>query len=440
MVLSGWVGTPELHAAYGRVADIVKKAVAGTTLTANLTGPAATGDDMMFIGIKDMHAIEGAVVLMVLIILFVIYRNLVTMMLPLITIGVSVGVAQSVVAGVAELGLGVSSQTITLDDDDDGGRRRRLRRVSHQPLPRLCAAGHAFRPSRRQGVDLDRQSDRRVRGHGVDHLSGHGLHPFGLLQERRSVPGDFDCVGVSGCRDFPSGTDGPRRTAQLDQATSRPDHPFLAATGNTHRASTRESSGRQPRSCWPFWPAARSLPTSTTTTARRSRNRWKAPSDIATLAHHFPLNATIPEYLVVQSEHDLRKPANLSALNQLEQRVRQMPDIAAIHGAPVPKPKSTDKSDSEVNDSWTDSALDGKKKDKSNDDGAGSFPNVTNLLYSVGATGQRCRRPRPARHPGHGTGRRRSMTPPTSSTRCVASASPCPWTSQKSPTRSTAHR
>ena len=31
-----------------------------------------------------------------------------------------------------------------------------------------------------------------------------------------------------------------------------------------------------------------------------------------TLGHHFPLNATIPEYLVVQSEHDLRKPADLS--------------------------------------------------------------------------------------------------------------------------------
>ena len=31
-----------------------------------------------------------------------------------------------------------------------------------------------------------------------------------------------------------------------------------------------------------------------------------------TLGHHFPLNATIPEYLVVQSAHDLRKPADLS--------------------------------------------------------------------------------------------------------------------------------
>ena len=75
MVLSGGVGTPELHEGFGRVADIVKKSVAGTTLTSNLTGPAATGDDLMYIGIRDMHVIEVAVVIMVLIILFVIYRN-----------------------------------------------------------------------------------------------------------------------------------------------------------------------------------------------------------------------------------------------------------------------------------------------------------------------------------------------------------------------------
>ena len=114
MVLAGGVGTPELHEGYTRVADAVKQTVAGSTLTANLTGPAATGDDLTYIGIRDMHVIETAVLLMVLIILFVIYRNLVTMMLPLITIGVSVVVAQYIVAGVAELGLGVSSQTITL--------------------------------------------------------------------------------------------------------------------------------------------------------------------------------------------------------------------------------------------------------------------------------------------------------------------------------------
>jgi putative drug exporter of the RND superfamily len=71
MVLAGGVGTPELHEGYTRVADSVKKTIAGSTLTANLTGPAATGDDLTYIGIRDMHVIETAVVLMVLIILFV---------------------------------------------------------------------------------------------------------------------------------------------------------------------------------------------------------------------------------------------------------------------------------------------------------------------------------------------------------------------------------
>src|SRR6201986_630238 len=114
MVLAGGVGTPQLHEGYTRVAQAVKQTVAGTTLTANLTGPAATGDDITYIGIRDMHVIETAVAIMVLVILFVIYRNPLTMMLPLITIGVSISVAQSLVSGVAELGLGVSSLAITL--------------------------------------------------------------------------------------------------------------------------------------------------------------------------------------------------------------------------------------------------------------------------------------------------------------------------------------
>ena len=61
-----------------------------------------------------------------------------------------------------------------------------------------------------------------------------------------------------------------------------------------------------------------------------------------TLAQHFPLNATIPEYLVVHSDQDLRKPPALVDLKQMEQRVSQLPDIAAIRQAPVPSAKSND--------------------------------------------------------------------------------------------------
>ena len=110
-----------------------------------------------------------------------------------------------------------------------------------------------------------------------------------------------------------------------------------------------------------------------------------------TLGEHFPLNATIPEYLVVQSSQDLRKPPALVDLKQMEQRVGQLPDIAAIHGAPVPTPKSADKKSADggvaigSSKGSTDQRRD--KGDKSEGDGADGFPNAASLLYSVASTG-----------------------------------------------------
>ena len=49
---------------------------------------------------------------MVLLILLIVYRNPVTMLVPLITIGISLAVAQGVLAALAQLGLGVMSETI----------------------------------------------------------------------------------------------------------------------------------------------------------------------------------------------------------------------------------------------------------------------------------------------------------------------------------------
>ena len=103
------------------------------------------------------------------------------------------------------------------------------------------------------------------------------------------------------------------------------------------------------------------------------------------LAQHFPLNATIPEYLVVHSDQDLRTPPALVDLKQMEQRVGQLPDIAAIRPAPVPSAKSDKKS-----------AADGQllpRHDKGSEsgnkdlEGAEGFPNVAALLYSVSSSG-----------------------------------------------------
>ena len=85
----------------------------GTTLKANLTGPAATVADLTVAGAKDRLPIELAIAVLLLLILAIIYRNPTTMMLPLITIGASLLTAQGVVAAISLFtGMAISNQTI----------------------------------------------------------------------------------------------------------------------------------------------------------------------------------------------------------------------------------------------------------------------------------------------------------------------------------------
>jgi RND superfamily putative drug exporter len=62
---------------------------------------------------------------------------------------------------------------------------------------------------------------------------------------------------------------------------------------------------------------------------------------------HFPDNTTLPDYLLVQSEHDLRTPADLAALNTLSVALGKVPGVAAVYsitqpsGTPIPQAKIT---------------------------------------------------------------------------------------------------
>src|SRR5579875_1443580 len=73
--VAGELGTPRSYAAVNRISDIVKQTLAGTPLTAKLTGPAATVADLTAAGAQDRMPIELAIAVMVLIVLLVIYRS-----------------------------------------------------------------------------------------------------------------------------------------------------------------------------------------------------------------------------------------------------------------------------------------------------------------------------------------------------------------------------
>ena len=125
--LTGDVGSPKAGSAYEHASDIVKQTVAGSTLTAHLTGPAATIADLNEIGEGDLHLIEIGTAVMVLLILLIVYRNPVTMFVPLITIGISLVTAQGVLAGLARTGPGRYRRDHCLHDRGNGRRRNGLR-------------------------------------------------------------------------------------------------------------------------------------------------------------------------------------------------------------------------------------------------------------------------------------------------------------------------
>jgi len=390
MVISGGVGTPELHEAFGRVSDIVKKSVAGSTLTAHLTGPAATGDDLMYIGIRDMHVIETAVALMVLVILFVIYRNPLTMMLPLITIGVSIGVAQSIVSGVAELGLGVSSQTITLMTTMMAGAG-----IDYAVF--LISRYHDYL---RLGMDSGEAVAKSLTSIGKVIAGSAATVSITFLGMIFTQLGAFKNVGPALAISI--------AVALFAAVTFLPalmvltgKRGWIKPRGDLTSRFWRRSGIRIVRK--PVAHLAGSMVVllilaGCSMFARFNYDDSKTlPKDVEssigydTLAQHFPLNATIPEYLVVQSSEDLRKPPALVELKQMEQRVSQMPDIAAIRPAPVPSAKSNDhKSAADGTLSSDVGSTGGKSSEKAGNkdlQGAEGFPNVAALLYSVSASG-----------------------------------------------------
>ena len=76
---------------------------------------------------------------------------------------------------------------------------------------------------------------------------------------------------------------------------------------------------------------------STTTTIARQLDP-SAPSSVgyAALERHFDVSQAIPEYILVQSPHDLRTPQALADLEQMAQRVSQLPNIALVSGITRP--------------------------------------------------------------------------------------------------------
>lgn len=338
--LSGELGTPRSYEAFTHVAEIVKRTVDGTTLTANLTGPASTVADMTDVGARDRLAIELAISVMLLVILAIIYRRPVSMVLPLIAIGASLMTAQALIAGVSyAFGLPISNLSIVLLSAMIAGAgtdyavflisryHDYLREgfSSEQALQRaLASVGKVITASAATvGVTFMGMGLAKL---GLFAKAGPALAigiGVALLAAMTLLPAIMVLVGPRGWID-------PRaeRTAvfwrRMGVRIVRRPKAYLVSSLVILLALA---------SCLSMlkynYDERKQLPASAASSV-----------GYAALDSHFPVNRTIPEYLFIQSPHDLRTPRALADLEQLVQRVSQVPGVAMVRGVTRPTGES----------------------------------------------------------------------------------------------------
>lgn len=334
--VAGELGTPRSYAAFNRIGDIVRQTLTGTPLTAKLTGPAATVADLTAAGARDRMPIELAIAVLVLIVLLVIYRSAVTMLLPLLTIGISLVIAQAVVAGYSQLtGSGVSNQSVVFLSAIMAG-------AGTDYAVFLISRYHDYL---RSGATPDQAVKRAMFSIGKVIAASAATVGVTFLLISFARMGVFKTVGASSAIGI--------GVAFLAALTLLPAVLVLAGRRGLVRprreltARFWRRSGirivRRPKVNLVASVLVLIILASCAGLVRynyddRKALRPSAPSSIgyAALERHFPVNQSIPQYVLVQSPHDLRTPKALADLEQMADRVSQLPNVAAVSGITRP--------------------------------------------------------------------------------------------------------
>jgi RND superfamily putative drug exporter len=334
--VAGELGTPRSYAAFTQIGGIVEHVVAGTPLTANLTGPAATVADLTVAGDRDRMPIELAIAVLVLFVLLVVYRSAITMLLPLITIGLSLVIAQALVAGFSQLtGTGVSNQSIVFLSAIMAG-------AGTDYAVFLISRYHDYL---RLDADVDQAVKRAMISIGKVIAASATTVGITFLVISFARMGVFKTVGVASAIGV--------GVAFLAAVTLLPA--ILVLAGRRGWVKPRREltarfwrrSGirivRRPRAHLVASALVLAILASCAGLVHynyddRKALQSSAPSSIGytALDRHFPTNQSIPEFILIQSPHDLRTPQALADLEQLADRVSQLPNIAVISGITRP--------------------------------------------------------------------------------------------------------
>lgn len=335
VTLKGTLGSPEGRVGYYAVTKIVQDTVAGSTLTANVTGPAATVGDMAEIGERDLHMIEFGTVFMVLLILLIVYRNLVAMMLPLVTILLSLATANGVLSALAQWGLPVSAQTLVLmsavmigagvdyavflisryhDYVREGAESNEAVKKAMTSIGKVIAASAATVAVTFLAMVFARLPVFTTVGPAMAIAIGIGfvgavtllpailvlIGPRGWVKPRKGLTNHF--WRKSGIRIV--------RRPKIHLAVSLVLLSFLALCSTVVKYNYDDR---------------KTLPMDV-----QSAIGYQA------MVEHFSLDSLMPQFLFIQSPNDLRTPQALADMEQMAQRVSQVADIDLVRGITRP--------------------------------------------------------------------------------------------------------
>jgi RND superfamily putative drug exporter len=333
--IAGELGSPTSNEAYQRVVATVDQTVAGSALTVHMTGLTATVAEREEIGLRDLRVIETATIVMVLLILIVVYRNVFTILLPLATIGVSQAAATQVVAALAEMGLAISQQTIVFMSAMMIGAG-----VDYAVF--LISRYHEYL---RQGLDSDLAVAR-------------ALSSIGKVIAASAATVSITFLGMSFTSLKVFSTTGPAlavsiAVAFLASITLLPAmlvlggrrgwaKPKRELTNKFWRRSgihiVRRPAAHLIASLVILIPLASCVALLHTSYDARTSLPSSAESNVgmAVIERHFPASLTAPQYVFINSPHDLRTTKALADLEQMAQRVSQLPDIDTVRGVTRP--------------------------------------------------------------------------------------------------------
>ena len=338
--LEGELGTPRGYESFTRVADIVRHNTPGTSadgpLQVYVTGPAATVADLTVAGERDRLPIELAIAVMVLTVLLIVYRNPITMLLPLVTIGASLLIAQALASAYSLLtGAGVSNQSVVFLSAIMAG-------AGTDYAVFLISRYH---DCLRAGADYTEAVKQAMPAIGKVIIASASMVGITFIMMSFAQMGVFRTVGVVSAIGI--------GVAFVAAVTLLPAIMVLAGPRGwikprrevTARLWRRSGIRIVRRPVVHLVASALVLGILASFSAFATYNyddrkvvSPSAPSSVgyAALERHFPVNQSIPEYVVVQSPHDLRNPRAMADMEQMAARIAQIPDIGLVSGVTRP--------------------------------------------------------------------------------------------------------